>query len=200
MWVGEQYFNSLYIPSKYENVMVDCGAWIGDSAQNFLDFVRKEGCDGFVHAFEPDPKNYEKLLELSRKTGCMKCYKYAVGDTKKQAAFAVGNEQSSCVVSDETGGEMVDMITVDEILQDEVISFVKMDLEGGEYEALLGMRNLIVKNAPYMAICVYHKIDDMIRIPKLIHSFANETGKKYRYYLRHHSAASAETVFYAVPD
>lgn len=200
LWVDEPYFNSLYVPTKYKNVMVDCGAWIGDTAQNFLDFVREEGYDGFVHAFEPEPKNYEKLLEISRETERIKCYKYAVGDEKKKVSFAVGNGENSCVVSDETGGEMVDMIAVDEILQDELISFIKMDLEGGEYNALLGMRNLIVKNAPYMAICVYHKIDDMIRIPQLIHSFANETGRKYRYYLRHHSSTSSETVFYAVPD
>nr|MCR5777128.1 FkbM family methyltransferase [Lachnospiraceae bacterium] len=64
-------------------------------------------------------------------------------------------------------------------------------------EALIGARETIEKNVPKLAICVYHRPDDLIKLSKLIYEF--ECGKKYSYFLRNHSNHLAETVLYAIP-
>ena len=96
-----------------------------------------------------------------------------------------------------TDGLEISMMPVDEILCGKYVSFVKMDLEGGEENALIGMKDLIKHCLPMLAVCVYHKVDDLIRIPRCINSILE--GRNYKHYLRHHSSTSYETVWYAVP-
>ncbi len=199
LWTDSQYFNRLYDPAGYRNhVMADCGAWIGDTAEEFLTFIQAAGFSGTVHAFEPDPENFRQLGETAKRRGNIECYPYVVGDRQGTVLFAAGNSSRSH--PGEENGVRLPMVPVDDILKEKEVSFIKMDLEGGEENALKGMHNLIVRNAPYMAICIYHRVDDMIRLPRLIRSYADESKKEYKYYLRHHSSTSYETVFYAVPQ
>lgn len=73
-------------------------------------------------------------------------------------------------------------------------SYIKMDIEGAELKALEEARNTIVNYKPKLAICVYHKPEDIIEIPLYIHKIVPE----YRFYLRHHSKTAEETVLYAI--
>lgn len=70
-----------------------------------------------------------------------------------------------------------------------------MDIEGAEYKALLGAVDTIQKWHPILMVSVYHKYDDLVKIPALIHSM----NEDYEFYLRHYRSKSIqETVLYAV--
>jgi hypothetical protein len=76
-------------------------------------------------------------------------------------------------------------------------SFIKFDIEGCEYEALLGSRRIIEKYKPKLAISVYHKLSDLWTIPFLI----KEYGEGYNIYFRHYGKSMhTETICYAVHD
>jgi hypothetical protein len=69
-----------------------------------------------------------------------------------------------------------------------------MDVEGAEYQSLLGASKVIRKNTPKLAICLYHKPCDIIAIPMLIKSMVPE----YKMFIRHNSNAYNETVLYCI--
>ena len=204
LWKTNQYFNELYPKDRYdEHILIDCGAWIGDSAEGFIDFMKDTSKPVTVRAFEMEEENYRILKSVAEKYNNIVCYNYGVGD-KHETVYFEKNSDASIIV-DHVTDYSVDIFPVDEILCGESAkaTFVKMDLEGYERYALKGMKELIKNNLPMLAICVYHRIDDLITIPHMICNMEAESELKdiqYKFYLRHHSHNAAELVFYAVPS
>jgi hypothetical protein len=85
-------------------------------------------------------------------------------------------------------------VSLDDILPDFIPTFIKMDIEGAEIEAIKGARYTISKFKPDLAIAVYHKIEHLWEVPLLIKSLKNN----YKFYLRSYEHFNQETVLYAV--
>ncbi len=68
-----------------------------------------------------------------------------------------------------------------------------MDIEGAERKTIEGAENIIKKYRPELAICVYHRADDIFEIPLAIKKLVPE----YKLYLRQHSDSLLDTVLYA---
>ena len=78
---------------------------------------------------------------------------------------------------------------------DENFSFIKMDIEGSEKNALLGAEKTIRTFHPKLYICSYHRNEDLFELPLLIKSF----DKSYRFYFRQHKYIPAwESNFYII--
>ena len=89
----------------------------------------------------------------------------------------------------------VPVVAIDRVVAEEdKVTFIKMDVEGAELESLKGAKETILRNKPKLAICIYHKPDDLIDIPLYI----NELVPEYKLYIRHHSNDRGETALYAV--
>ncbi len=73
------------------------------------------------------------------------------------------------------------------------VTFIKMDIEGAEYQSLLGALKTIKKYRPKLAICLYHKPEDIIEIPHIILSI----NPDYKLAIRHYTTCNWETVLYA---
>ena len=61
-------------------------------------------------------------------------------------------------------------------------------------EALKGMEQTICTDKPLLAVCIYHKYEDMWTIPMYLKKLVPE----YRLFVRHYSNTKYETVLYAV--
>ena len=99
----------------------------------------------------------------------------------------------SCHIS-ESGNTFLQCVSLDEILPNFIPTFIKMDIEGAEIEAIKGACSTISKHKPDLAISVYHKIDHLWKIPLLLKSLKNN----YKFYLRSYEHFNQETVLYAV--
>lgn len=202
LWTSEQYFNNLYPKDLYdEHILIDCGAYIGDSTTAFFEFLKDEEKPVMVRAFEMEDENFKELESLSKKYNNLIVYKIGLGD--KHEKYYYERKMDASVLVDYETENMVEIAPLDSILKGKEIkaSFIKMDIEGFEEKALMGMKNVIINNKATLAICVYHKLDDLIRLPQLIKSYVESSvyDVNYKYYLRHHSHSAAELVFYAVP-
>lgn len=87
-------------------------------------------------------------------------------------------------------------------LKDSKISLINMDIEGAELSVLKDIKELIIKNEPVLAICLYHKKEDIVEIPK----FIRNCSKNYHFFIRKYSRSYTtiphikdELVLYAVP-
>lgn len=85
------------------------------------------------------------------------------------------------------------MLCLDRALEGKQITLIKMDIEGYEWGALHGGRMSIQKWNPKMAICLYHCLEDLWRIPIYI----KQLNPEYKLYLRHHSPVVWDSVLYA---
>ena len=152
-----------------------------------------ENKEAYVYAFEPDNENIF-ACEGKLKRVCGENYTLiAKGLWSKETVlrFCSGKNVASCL--SENGNLEIPVIDIDSIINEKV-TFIKMDIEGSECEALRGAKNIIKKYKPRLAISVYHKLEDIWEIPQLI----LELNPSYKLYLRHYSIAGDETVLYAI--
>jgi FkbM family methyltransferase len=191
----ESYFlDSVYsiVPGE---VFVDCGAYDGDTAKQVLH--RTRDIERFF-AIEADPANFRALQEWrgtldSETAGRITACPVAVGASRGQLHFNATGGEGACIAED--GEVVVECIPIDELVGKSKPTFIKMDIEGFEMEALEGARESIQKYQPILSICVYHRQNDLWRIPLYIHSL----GKDYRLFLRPHDVDGWQLVCYAVP-
>lgn len=195
--IYDQYFEPFLKLTDHET-FIDCGGYIGDSTQALIDYAGglKEG-----YLYEADESNMTKAKDNLKNQNII--FRTAgVGEEKKRLVFSgLGLSSSSFCLSDDVTNQeelqYVDVVAIDEDIPKEIkTSFIKMDIEGMELEALKGAINHIVQDRPVLAICLYHNVEDIWQIPLYLHNILGDT---YRYYIRHYTLYHGETVFYAVP-
>lgn len=188
--VDDQYFAKGVIYLSEEEVFVDCGAYTGDTLESFLGRVNNYKK---YYALEPDVRRFS---QLKSQINSDKVLHFPVGawDKKDRLYFSKDNECGE-INSDAKTGDHIDVEAIDHLIaKDDKVSFIKMDIEGAELSALYGAKETIQRDRPKLAICVYHKREDLITIPQFIKSIVPE----YRLYLRVHFPYASELVLYGV--
>ena len=188
--IDKQYFESfLNIDDDSEAVFADVGAYDG---QTTIEFIKRYPNYSSVHLFEPDYENY-KIAECTLENyKNIHIHNKGLSNKKDKLKFECSLGQSSKV--SDSGEDFIDVDRFDNIVSS-VVTFIKMDIEGAEKEAIEGMTSSILKYHPVMAIAVYHRFDDFWKIPKLILSIRSD----YNLFLRHYTEGLGETVMYFVP-
>lgn len=173
--------------------IVDIGAYVGDTISEFFEHFGDRICN--YYAYEPEKGNYlickENLLGKPYENKVSVVNK-ALGAGKESKLF--GKEKSMFgIVDNEKEGTLTEVVPLDgEELNVEGTLVIKMDVEGLELEILKGSINYIKKFRPYMAVCVYHRVEDIYEIP----AWLKEEGCNYSYFLR----SGVHTHLVAIPN
>lgn len=158
-------------------VYVDLGAYNGDTIDEFLHYSKGEYRR--IIAFEPNSKNFEKL-----KKNCANLKNtdlWQLGAYSKNTFLDFNNKAGrNSAISD--NGTKTRVATVDSVLCGSSASYIKADVEGADYETLLGMKNTLKNFKPKLNFSAYHRFEDIFRLPLLI----KELNPNYNIYLRHH--------------
>ena len=178
-----------------DEVFVDCGAYDGDTLRAFIARSNSEFQQAF--ALEPDAMNFVHLLDTvdampDHIKARVAVTRAAVGKIEGRVKFSAEGAPSSFVGA---GNVEVDSITLDRYLAETRPTFIKMDIEGAEPDALLGASRLIREASPLLAISCYHRQDHLWSIPLLIQSL----NPDYTFYLRPHDLELWDLVCYAIP-
>lgn len=189
-WVVKpQYFVLDFLHFSDKEVFIDGGAYNGDTIREFSRVV----CGQYqkIYAWEPDQSNRTILLKNTSKMEKI-CY-IPYGMWKDEDTLFFSSDASVCSHIAKTGSECLKVNSIDNICKDEEVTFIKMDIEGSEYEALQGAKSTIKRMKPKLAICIYHKPSDLVEIPLLLKEYVPE----YKFYIRQHEDSRDETVLYA---
>jgi FkbM family methyltransferase len=170
-------------------VYVDAGAFDGDSLTWFKERVANQ-YDRII-AFEPDPKTYARLTKNF--IGDDRIQTFNAGLHRKKAQLRFRDDASRGAIFTEDGEISMNVVALDELLAGERASFIKMNIEGAEIDALYGAQHTIRRWRPKLAISVYHRPTDLWRIPQLVMEFSDQ----YDLFLRQHDGGVIETVLYA---
>lgn len=196
-----QYFINDFFDYKSNEVFVDCGAYDGDSIIGFKKCMRKNGLKGRyqIIAFEPDTCNYQNLMRnhpdiIGIRAGVWKEDGFLSFEQSGSSSASLLNANRNIHSADRGDIITIPVQSIDNTVACKKATFIKMDIEGSEYEALIGAKNTICRNHPKLAICIYHSNEDMLRLIELIHEMVPE----YHFYILQHSNAVCETVLYAV--
>ena len=85
---------------------------------------------------------------------------------------------------------------LDQVAAGERPTFIKLDVEGDELAALRGGRRTLEESQPVVAVCVYHRPEDLWSIPLFLH----EALPAHSLFLRAHAWDGFELVAYAIPQ
>lgn len=194
---GTEYFDEGIIKLEDNEIFLDVGAYKG---KDIIEFARRTGgkYDGII-TLEPDRKTLTLLQETLAYHGIKNVEVHVKGAWHEHALlyFYDGREGSSRIseTTDTTfPSTSIEVDTIENILNGRRVTYISMDIEGAEHNAILGAKESIKKWKPKIAVCVYHKREDLFDLPLLLKSFVPQ----YKFYMRHYTENQTETVLYAV--
>jgi len=188
---GQYLLRDICIP-EHGDIVLDLGAYVGDSA---VSFSRLVGPTGHIYSFEALKSQFETLKQNLTKFKCdnvTPCFNAAWN--KSEELMMSSARGSSCIGC---GEHPVQGIRVDDFVRErsiEQVDFIKMDIEGAEPEALEGCSETIKKFKPKLALSAYHKPEDLYLLIEIVKAL--DPG--YRFYMRHYDSGFCDTVLYAV--
>jgi FkbM family methyltransferase len=177
------------------DVVIDGGACYGDTA---LWLAHRIGPAGRVYGFEFMPahlevfrRNMEMNPELAARVELVDLALHRTSGLKLSFVDAgpgsrLGSQPGATATT-----------TIDEFVRQrglERVDFIKLDIEGAELDALVGAEETIRRFRPRLAVCVYHKWEDLGVLPA--HILSKDLGYELR--LGHFTPIEWGTVLFAM--
>lgn len=178
-YLFDDYFDLDLVKCNKEEIIVDLGAYTGDTILSYLKNYGKD-CYQKIYCYEITPETFEILKENLQEYPNIECK--LKGISNQIGNMKVKNNSvstSANTLNMEETGE-IPVTTLDEDITDS-ITLIKADIEGLEQKAIEGAKRHIINDHPKLLISVYHQNEDLWKIPKMI----DELSKDYKFYLRY---------------
>ena len=168
---------------------LDLGAYNGDTV---LDFVSRVKGYNSITAVEPDKKSFKKLLLNTENLQNITHKNICISSFSGKGSFGMFGGRNS---SAEKGNTEAEFITIDDLLEEKSVSYIKMDIEGEEANAIKAAEKTIKCYKPKMLISAYHRTEDLLTLPEAVLKHRAD----YKIYIRHFSSVPAwDTNYYFI--
>ncbi len=148
-------------------IIVDAGAGVGMFT---VKASLQVGDTGFVHAFEPEPENFQLLMDNTKKLDNVAVYQKALWSSHGVKKFYVRSDNplghglwNIGVIKEVIE---VETVTLDSIVEGRV-DFLKMDIEEAELEALRGATRILKESKPFISMEIhseplFHQVQEFL--------------------------------------
>ncbi|MEA2019848.1 MAG: FkbM family methyltransferase [Campylobacterota bacterium] len=185
---NQKFFKAPCMPKLNENeCFLDGGAHHGQSLSSFFKATNHQYEK--VWAFEPDNRNISILKENIKNE--IDIYGKALHYRCENVAFQDALCYASKVIN--SGDISVEAVTIDSLNINPTI--IKLHIEGGEYNALIGASKTIKDNRPIVMVLADHNKDGLYSIPKYLGDL-----ESYKIYFYLHDYCGNSAVYYAIPN
>jgi len=194
---GNQYFAHKEFTNIGHQIVVDAGAFTGDTLEEYV----KRSMEGFkYYGFEPFDKAFKKLETRAKRLisenmlsdSDIILVPAGVGTHTEKIKFTETNS-NMLIPNDSSSGKALLVYSLDDYFKDKIpFTLLKADIEGGELEMLKGASETIRLYKPKMTLCIYHSAVEFASIVEYIHKLVPE----YKMAIRNHCYDYRETVLY----
>lgn len=186
---GNPYFEDSILHLEENEIFIDGGAYSGDTA---LKFIQQLKAYQKIYIFEPDEQLINEAKFNLKEYGNIEFYQKGLYSHPAQLFFDKTGGMDGAISNQ--GEYKIDVTSIDVEIKGPS-TYLKLDIEGAEEDALRGAAAHLAHHQPQLAIACYHKASDLWNLTKTI----LELYSGYRIYLRHYSNFALETILYAVP-
>ena len=173
-----------------DEVYVDAGSYDGDTIRLFME--RVHGRFSRILAFEPDRATFERLVANFAAENRVEPFNLGLHRARAVLGFDDAGTRGSALV--DRGASEIPVVGLDEVARGDRVTYIKMNIEGAEIDALRGAGQTIRRWRPKLAVAAYHRPADLWQVPATI----REIYPGYRLYLRQHDGGLIESVVYAL--
>lgn len=183
------YFENPFFEIGDKENFVDVGAYNGDTIREFL---QTKNSYNKIHAIEPEQQSYSELKEyvINRKLMDIELYQCGCWNSNTVLHFQKDEESSRLEMY---GEEELKVYKLDDLLQGQTVSIIKINYLNGVCETLDGSYNIIRQQKPKLIIMVGFDEWGLIKIPQKI----KELNPNYKVALRYASAMPARLTLFA---
>lgn len=173
---AEAYSNILSL--RMDEGYMDLGAYRGDTIGEFLSYTNNSYNN--ITALEPDPKTFKKLSKYCEELSRTQLYQ--MGVYKENTTLLFDNQSGRSSTLKNNKGITTRVTTIDDLSINKKVSYIKMDIEGVEGDAVAGGVNTLKTQVPKLNVAAYHTFEDLFELILQINSINSD----YEFYLRHH--------------
>ena len=169
------FFENFNKPTSYKvsekkiDTVFDLGAFLGDTAYIFYKFLKAKK----IYAFEPDPDNFKILKENIKLNNLQDViFPLEIGVGKEKGFFYLEKSGGASSITNNHSKSKnkvkVKVVSIDDFVADnniKKVDFIKMDIEGAEFDALKGAVKTLKRDKPDLLIAIYHKGEHFFEIP-----------------------------------
>lgn len=186
-----QYIEPEIVPLRSRETVFICGAGNGVAAVQ-IDRATEESIR--LHLFEPDEENFSQLCATVGQMRDVHCIKKGVGRKSEHLPFCGGMGENGTFSA--VGDRTAQVVSIDDYVNGtgSVPTYITMDIEGWEMEALRGAEKTILRHKPKLAVSLYHRASDFVNIPEYVLGLRPD----YDIYVRHYTDSFSDTVAYFV--
>ncbi len=186
---GHQYFD--FLKPLEDEVFIDAGCFDGFTSIEFARWCNNKYEK--IYAFEANPYCVDRCKENLRRHNVLRTDLVEAAVWNQIGTIEFESNYSGGAHVSESGNVVVKTDTIDHVLDGKKATFIKMDVEGAELNALIGAEKTIKKHKPRLAISIYHKPEDIFEIPSLLMDYCPD----YKFALRQYQSNASETILYA---
>ena len=170
-----QYFLNGFTPTAGD-IAIDGGAFDGATAESFAKLGAK------VFAFEMDADNYRNCLARVGGNPNITVENLGLSDKTCEGNYVSGDAGSQRSPIGNMVGKFVDLDSYVAWKNLPRVDYIKLDIEGAEFDMLHGAAKTITRCKPKMAVSAYHLAEDLWELALYIKSLRPDYEFAFRHY------------------